>query len=213
MPFPRQATLSTSTASAIYFGYGSNLWLHQMHTRCPESTYLGIARLPNYHWLINDRGYANIVESSNSASKSKSTTPSYTDTVFGLVYSLSPSDEVRLDKNEGVPIAYTKEKLECDFWKGTLETKIDTRKPADKKVKMLVYIDRKRTVPDEPREEYIYRMNQGIADAVKMGVPEEYVTEVMRKYIPAEKGQARKSVEDFAKGQAAQFKDESGVLQ
>ncbi|CBX90669.1 hypothetical protein LEMA_P057030.1 [Plenodomus lingam JN3] len=208
----QQTTLSHSTPSTIYFGYGSNLWLHQMHIRCPESTYLGIARLSNYHWIINERGYANVVESSDSSPESASKASSYANVVFGLVYSLSPCDEARLDRNEGVPVAYTKEKLECDFWKGTTETKVDTKGPADEKVKMLVYIDRQRTAPDEPREEYIYRMNQGITDAVKMGVPKEYVNEVMRKYIPAEHHTASKSIEDFAKGQAVQFKDESGVF-
>jgi gamma-glutamylcyclotransferase len=201
-------------APTVYFGYGSNLWLHQMSTRCPNSTYLGIARLNNYRWIINDRGYANVVElSKNSTSPSK-----YEDVVYGLVFSLSPTDELRLDKNEGVPVAYTKELLLVDFWPGTISKKIDTSNTPTSTKAMLVYIDRQRVRPDKPRKEYIYRMNQGISDAVKLGVPEGYVEGVMRAFIPAEeedgsKEGEREKIAELARGQAKEFRDESGVFQ
>lgn len=89
----------------VYFGFGSNLWLEQMRTRCPTSNYLGVARLNGYRWIINDRGYANVVSSPSKNSSKKQ----YKHTVFGLVYSLLLADEARLDRNEGVPKAYTKE--------------------------------------------------------------------------------------------------------
>lgn len=207
--------MAPSASPTIYFGYGSNLWLHQMTTRCPTSTYLGVARLPNYQWIINDRGYANVVEVADSNSTSMSP---YDDVVFGLVYSLEAEDEKRLDKNEGVPVAYTKEMLQCEFWPSDTEHKVDTSKDPEKKEDMLVYIDRNRVQPDKPREEYIYRMNQGITDAVKLGVPEDYVRDVMRKYIPAQedddgKEGEREKMAEFARGQAAEFRDESGVFQ
>ena len=207
--------MAPSASPTIYFGYGSNLWLHQMTTRCPTSTYLGVARLPNYQWIINDRGYANVVEVTDSNSTSMSP---YDDVVFGLVYSLEAEDEKRLDKNEGVPVAYTKEMLQCEFWPSDTEHKVDTSKDPEKKEGMLVYIDRNRVQPDKPREEYIYRMNQGITDAVKLGVPEDYVRDVMRKYIPAQedddgKEGERERMAEFARGQAAEFRDESGVFQ
>lgn len=93
------------SSPTIYFGFGSNLWLDQMRTRCPTSTYLGVARLNDYKWIINDRGYANVVSSPSANSSEKK----YAHTVFGLVYALLPTDESRLDRNEGVPHAYTKE--------------------------------------------------------------------------------------------------------
>ncbi|KAF2035142.1 hypothetical protein EK21DRAFT_96918 [Setomelanomma holmii] len=211
----------SSTKQTIYFGYGSNLWLHQMVIRCPDSTYLGIARLNNYTWIINDRGYANVV-ASNSTSTSTSTDNKYSTQVYGLVYSLSPSDEQRLDKNEGVPIAYTKELLSVDFWSAgppsppsSPHQKIDTAKPPDETGDMLVYIDRVRITPDEPKKEYVYRMNQGIEDALDLGVPEGYVEAVMRRYIPApgkDGGEENGEMAEFARGQAMQFKDESGVF-
>ena len=195
----------SASTPTIYFGFGSNLWLHQMITRCPSSTYLGVARLPSYKWIINDRGYANVVSYPSTINSE------YAHTVFGLVYSLLPTDEARLDRNEGVPHAYTKEYLPCDFWASKDGKGIDvSHEPTERGKKMLVYIDRKRVTGDRPKEEYVYRMNRGIEDAIRMGVPEEYVEEVMRPYIPKDQGE-RKSLEEKARGQAAEFVDEGHV--
>ena len=190
--------------STIYFGYGSNLWQHQMLTRCPTSTYLGIARLPHYTWQINTRGYANVVSSPNH---------NHSDFVYGLVYALLPSDEQHLDLNEGVPHAYTKEWITCDFWPGGAGEKIDTGKEPEGKREMLVYVDRKRTTPDVPREEYVYRMNRGIRDALARGVPEGYVEDVMRKFIPEGDEEREREIGAFAETQAKRFRDESGVFE
>ncbi|KAI5243148.1 hypothetical protein E4T43_04334 [Aureobasidium subglaciale] len=193
--------MASATSPTIYFGYGSNLWQHQMHMRCPTSEYLGIARLDNYRWMINDRGYANVVQ----VEANSSAEPSYSNVVYGLVYSLQPSDEEDLDMNEGVPFAYTKENLPVSFWPKEKEGEfIDPHKHA-KKQDMLVYIDRERLVDDKPKHEYIYRMNMGIHDALKEGVPEDYVQEVMRKFIPPEHDD---EVRDQAMQQALAFEDE-----
>jgi gamma-glutamylcyclotransferase len=192
---------------SLYFGYGSNLWLHQMAVRCPSSPYLGVARLSSYRWIINSRGYANVVETKSSS-----------DIVYGLVYTLTPADEARLDVNEGVPVAYTKETLPCAFWKADSENrgKVDVDAPPTEEAKeMLVYIDRKRMEPAEPKGEYVVRMNKGIVDAVKMGVPKDYVDEVMRRFIPESGGEGagkREEMEAKALRQATRFEDESGVM-
>ncbi|KAF2113402.1 hypothetical protein BDV96DRAFT_496540 [Lophiotrema nucula] len=217
---------NSSSNATIYFGYGSNLWLHQMDQRCPTSKYLGVARLNGYKWIINDRGYANVVEveHANLAHPSIPVTHgdtedlqqeqshSYENVVFGLVYSLEASDEKRLDRNEGVPIAYTKEGLKTDFWSSKNGSWVDITKKPTKSEKMLVYIDRNRTSEDVPKKEYIYRMNRGIEDAVKMGVPKKYVEDVMRRFIPEDGIEDRKSMETFARKQAVEFRDESGVF-
>lgn len=174
---------ATTAKPTIYFAYGSNLWLEQMSLRCPTATYLGVARLNNYTWIINNRGYANVVENTNTTnnSSSASTTPipanETENVVYGLVYALHKEDEEGLDKNEGVPTAYTKEWLECDFWPAlhpspplSPHEKMDTSAPPTYTRDMLVYIDRRRVKSDVPREEYVYRMNRGIDDALKLGV-------------------------------------------
>lgn len=195
-----------------------------MRLRCPSSKYLGVARLGNYKWIINDRGYANVVEtsSSNTTNYTNNTISSADhDHVYGLVYTLTPTDESLLDKNEGVPIAYQKEHLRTSFWSSDHGSWVDVTKPATAEMEMLVYIDRNRTSEDEPKKEYIYRMNRGIDDAVKMGVPREYVDSVMRRFIPAEPdegdmevGQGKKREEmEKALQQAKRFEDESGVFE
>lgn len=177
-----------------------------MLKRCPDSRYEGIARLKGYRWIINSRGYANVVETSDDKDG---------DVVWGLVYSLSSSDEENLDRNEGVPEAYTKEVMVVDFWPATSSNSGSCRggKPdvqADPEERtMLVYIDRKRTQPDSPKREYVYRMNMGIRDAVAEGVPGFYVEGVMRKFIPPEgDGDGDGSVEGLAGRQAVEFVDE-----
>lgn len=134
----------------LYFGYGSNLWKDQMKKRCPTSTYVGIARLNGYRWIINNRGYANVVETSD-------TRTGTTNEVWGLVFKLQPDDEDKLDVNEGVPEAYTKEDLVVDFWPAQGDEKPRVLDDPQT-IKMLVYIDRKRLEPDVPKREYIYRM-------------------------------------------------------
>lgn len=204
-----QAVMGSSQGSStIYFGYGSNLWLHQMELRCPTSDYLGVARLNGYKWIINDRGYANVVQVNDALNG----TTDYDHVVFGLFYRLQPKDEAQLDKNEGVPIAYTKEDIpDIDIWESTDGKWVDVGGKPTSSLPMLVYIDRNRTSEAEPKEEYVYRMNRGIDDAVKMGVPVEYVESVMRKFIPPDEG-GSKSMEEKARSQAGRFKDESGVF-
>ncbi|KAK5138185.1 hypothetical protein LTR08_004880 [Meristemomyces frigidus] len=171
------------TDATLYFGYGSNLWKQQMHQRCPTSKFLGIARLNGYRWIINERGYANVV---GIATEREQAPLMYRDEVWGLVYSLQADDEDRLDRNEGVPFAYTKEDLKVDFWRAKSGKASDVEEKS-KQVEMLVYINRELTSADKPKKEYIHRMNMGITDAEREGMPKEYVDKVMRKFIPEEK--------------------------
>ncbi|KAK1833067.1 gamma-glutamylcyclotransferase [Podospora conica] len=185
-----------------YLGYGSNLWQDQMARRCPASPFTGVGRLRGYRWIINSRGYANIVPTHADA-----------DEVWGLTYELPPADEAQLDINEGVPHAYEKRTLAVEFWpKGTLPPGDATPPPAST-VEMLVYIDFKRNSGEgnRPRDEYVHRMNRGIRDALREGVPQGYVDGVVRGYVPVEEeedGAAR----ELALKQAVCFVDESGVF-
>lgn len=167
--------------TSLYFGYGSNLWLEQMAERCPESTFVGVARLRNYRWMITARGSANPVQLDSSSDPEDEEKH-----VWGIVYTLTKADEARLDKNEGVPHSHTKEVHDMEFWAADLENvekRVNIGAIPEKKP-MLLYIDRERTTDGKPREEYVYRMNMGIADALKAGIPSSYVEKVMRKFIP-----------------------------
>jgi gamma-glutamylcyclotransferase len=113
---------------------------------------------------------------------------------LGLVYYLAPTDESYLDTREHVPNHFTKEVLLAQFWpsenmgeapfNSATKYRIDVGAKNPEKIDVLVYINRLMTTDDLPRDEYIVRMNEGISDALKAGVPEEYVDEVIRKFIP-----------------------------
>lgn len=160
--------LPDRTSEILYFAYGSNLSTEQMHERCPHATPVGIGHLPGWRWIINARGYANVVECE---------TESDGEGVWGMLYLLPPRDEESLDKCEGVPWAYDKSVLEVrwvlDDWKKTPEG-------GEQTVRALVYVDEQRKEEGKPREEYVGRMQRGIKDAVDWGVGEEYVERVMR---------------------------------
>ncbi|KAF2437930.1 hypothetical protein P171DRAFT_424878 [Karstenula rhodostoma CBS 690.94] len=198
MPPPSQPPNTT-----LYFAYGSNLSLSQMHTRCPTSTYLGIARLTGYTWLINQRGYANIVEATSPTQDPPPPAASEPEEkeekeVYGLVYALPPASLASLDISEGVPTAYTKERQRVSFWaspapdsparvaRDYAAARVDTtaQPPTETEVEMLVYIDRRRVGAGKPREEYVGRMERGVGDAVGLGVPRAYVEGVVRRFVP-----------------------------
>lgn len=178
-------------------------------------------RLKGFKWIIYQRGFANIVEvdSYKEEGTEKGEEGDYRNEVWGMMYSLEEEDEKLLDEREGVPVAYRKEWIECEFWTvpeaaaasasssreeeeeeeevgkneedTTTAEKKKKRKPADitkrpGKEKMLVYINREITDEGEIRKEYISRMNCGIKDAVKEGLPREYVEQVLRRWIPAD---------------------------
>ena len=136
-----------------------------MNRRCPENKLVGLGVLRGWKWIISYRGYANIV-------------PSPKDLVYGLVYEISPSDEAKLDRFEGVPVAYTK------HMEG-----IELRSEKDEEESVaqgLAYIDTTKTDEGKPWEEYIHRINMGINDASARGMPRWYTDKYLRRYIPPE---------------------------
>ncbi|KAK8142367.1 hypothetical protein G3M48_008883 [Beauveria asiatica] len=180
----------------LYFAYGSNLSTAQMRARCPLSTAIGLGFLPRWRWIINSRGYANILPPCSPCSSSTTTTTTTTedddDGVYGLLYLLPPRDEESLDRFEGVPHAY--EKLRCEVrWvrdgDGKLlageegEEEEEEQKGRGEPVKALVYVDERRTEDGTPAKEYVGRMERGIKDAVRnWGLDEGYANRVMRKW-------------------------------
>ncbi|KAH7053098.1 hypothetical protein B0J12DRAFT_739227 [Macrophomina phaseolina] len=196
------ACATIAPTPTLYFAYGSNLWLAQMAQRCPTSRYVGVARLRGrrWRWLINERGYANVVGEAASSGPSPppddtvpasndpgpSAADGYANLVYGMLYALQPADEARLDVSEGVPEAYGKEWLEVDFWSAGQDGVVDVGRSVPERRTVLVYVDRKRVGESEPKEEYVHRMNEAVRDAVRVGVPAMWVREVVRRFIPEE---------------------------
>ncbi|KAI1436736.1 hypothetical protein GGR50DRAFT_187955 [Xylaria sp. CBS 124048] len=186
-----------SASMQLYFAYGSNLWLEQMAARCPNSTFIGTAILPDYRWQINERGVANVVRAAGYS-------------VHGLVFELGPGDETNLDLFEGVGTdAYSK-----TYHSVILRPSWSLRKPPsllrmtdgahpwvashtqkDNEAArawdsslihhVLVYASDTYIISDAPRDEYVRRMNLAIEDAAALGVPTEYIDNAIRCFIPS----------------------------
>ena len=189
-----QPPLPQRHVERFYFAFGSNLHLGQMAKRCPESRYVGIATLHGWRFLVNNRGFANVV-------------PSPRDHVEGLVYRLSLTDEANLDKNEGVPWAYQKFILSIELFTTPIEhvaravpllaKELEASEPyitppplqdqsrtlGGRFVKALVYLSKNHVQESRPRDEYVDRMNAGIMDARKLGVSDIYIRHHLRRYI------------------------------
>ncbi|KAI8675207.1 Gamma-glutamylcyclotransferase [Fusarium keratoplasticum] len=190
----------TATAAATnkyYFAYGSNLHLEQMKRRCPGSKLIGSAKLWHYRWQINERGYANVMEADGHW-------------VEGLVFEINQRDESRLDVNEGVSKnAYQKcymtvmlRRAESSLYRRPVSWIVNNGGPAQARQmaagqrrsvnhdphweqNVLVYISPQYIVDSPPKEEYINRINLGIADARVLGVAEDYISNCIRPFVPA----------------------------
>ena len=128
---PSYTSLPFIMGFTLYFAYGSNLSLTQMHSRCPSSEYVGVARLHGYRWIVNTRGFANVVECQGSE-------------VYGLLYQLTEIDEAKLDECEGVPFAYEKEVMKVEIWRTREGVVVDMKEKEKWKgecVEVLVYVD------------------------------------------------------------------------
>lgn len=188
---------ATAATNKYYFAYGSNLHLEQMKRRCPGSKLIGSAKLWHYRWQINERGYANVMEADGHW-------------VEGLVFEINQRDESRLDVNEGVSKnAYQKcymtvmlRRAESSLYRRPVSWIVNNGGPAQARQiaagqrrsvnhdphweqNVLVYISPQYIVDSPPKEEYINRINLGIADARVLGVAEDYISNCIRPFVPA----------------------------
>lgn len=189
---PKDANPTPHQTRYYYFAYGSNLWLEQMHHRCPEYTYIGRGVLRGYKWVISKRGYANVLPSGDETEEDPEELDDY-----GVVYTLTKGDMAALDMYEGVnkkPVpAYVKVTMDIEMYE----------KGEGVELPCLVYVD-PGTELGRAHEEYIGRINRGLEDA---GLPETWVEKVVRKWIP--KGVGKKKVERPGRGPVgkAQYPD------
>jgi len=166
-----------------------------MHRRCPGHTLIGPALLPHHRWHINTRGYANLVPTTNRGGGGGG---GHDHDAYGVVYTISESDEAQLDLSEGVPYWYQRVKHPVKLLPPTTTTTPPCSSSSSSSGEeeggegakgervledVLVYIDTIRTTDGRPREEYISRINNGFRDAV--GIPGEWVERYVRKYVPA----------------------------
>src|SRR4051794_30223230 len=78
------------TLARRYFGYSMNLSRGEMRRRCPSAVPVGLAVVENYRFVVNARGVGTITRAEGAK-------------VYGLLWTLSPTDERELDLFEGIP--------------------------------------------------------------------------------------------------------------
>jgi phage replication-related protein YjqB (UPF0714/DUF867 family) len=135
-----------------YFAYGSNLCVTQMLRRCPDAIDPRPATLADHDWLINQRGVAT-VEPFNGA------------LVHGVLWQISEHDLATLDRAEGVPVRYRRDRMVVHTDHGPAEA--------------WVYVDH-RVEPGAPRAGYLERI---IAAAGHHGLPSRWV-EFLNRWDP-----------------------------
>ncbi|MFW3113306.1 phage-related replication protein [Mycobacterium haemophilum DSM 44634] len=132
-----------------YFAYGSNLCVRQMARRCPDAVDPRPAILSDHDWLINERGVATVE-------------PFAGNQVHGVLWQVSDHDLAALDRAEGVPVRYRRDRLTVHTGKGPA--------PA------WVYIDH-RLAAGPPRPGYLPRIIEG---AVHHGLPQRWIDSLRR---------------------------------
>ncbi len=133
----------------FYFAYGSNIDVMGMRWRCPGAKMVEIAQLRDFRFLINTRGLATIVPQKDCA-------------VYGILWTITESDEEVLDHYEGVAVEL--------YYKTTV--KIETKTAHDREA--LVYIAND-TDAGTPWSSYLDNI---VAAARRHGLPDEYVEEL-----------------------------------
>ncbi|EFQ25020.1 AIG2-like family protein [Colletotrichum graminicola] len=185
-----------ASSPRLYFAYGSNLSPTQMSLRCPSSVPVGLAHLAGHTFIINSRGYANVVRTAPEDDAPAPPTDPAGPGVYGVLYTLPPADEATLDVCEGVPYAYQKHDLYVTVVSTAISTAAappasppagDAGPQQGASITALVYVDGERTTRSLPRAEYVGRMNRGLDEAGELfGLPAAYVDRVVRPYIPAQ---------------------------
>ena len=88
----------------FYFAYGSNMSHEQMKERCPDSRFVGRAFLPEYSFMYD--GY-----SERRGGAVGNVAPSKNSVVWGGIFEISEKDLESLDRLEGYPHVYGRQKL------------------------------------------------------------------------------------------------------
>jgi cation transport regulator ChaC len=137
----------------LYFAYGSNMHRASMRKHAPAAAPVGVATLENYRFVITADGYASVA-------------PSPGQSVYGMVWRLTPPDRVTLDAWENVAGGlYRAETLPVH--------------QAGEPISALVYIARDRPT-GRPRSGYM----EVVVDAARaLELPAEYIAS-LEQWLP-----------------------------
>lgn len=139
----------------LYFAYGSNMDQDQMKKRCPDSKFLEVVYLEDYEFVYDDYSITRNGAVANIVPKEGSI-------VWGVLYSISKSDEQNLDRYEGYPTVYQKKEVIVKNEQGN-------------SYKAFAYLREPQKI-DKPSEDY---KNQIVNSAKKLNLPTEYINKYL----------------------------------
>lgn len=98
----------------LYIAYGSNLNLEQMAQRCPTAKPVGATALKDYALLFRGGRGGSVA----------TVEPMKGSSVPVLVWEITPTDEAALDRYEGFPFLYRKEKVKVKLGRKAVDTMV-----------------------------------------------------------------------------------------
>jgi hypothetical protein len=139
-----------------YFAYENNMCVKSMALKCPSAVMLGVSKLVNHRFIINEQGMATVI-------------PKAASTVFGILWLLNETDETKLDRDKKITEGpYVKSIREIETVKG-------------KTTKAMTYVSTN-FMYGLPGRGYI---DEILINAAKHHLPKLYVNEI-KKWAKAE---------------------------
>ena len=140
-----------------YFGYGSNMLLKKLRSRCPSVDVIGVCRTKGYtlkfHKVSTDEsGKGDMAEAKSGA-----------DELYGIAFSIDKSDGSNLDRAEGYGHGYDKKEIDVE----ALED--------GKVLRVWVYYA---TEIDSELKPYCWYKKQVVQGARENGLPEDYIKKI-----------------------------------
>lgn len=140
----------------------------RMRQLCPRSTPVGLAFLPGWRWIINERGRANVVPAEGREAR-----------VYGILHLIPPIDEDVLDEEQGTCYVKTTANV---TWIRTADGK-DVDQGNGQVVRALVYVDEGHVTHGRTSAEYARQLDEAVTEAVgSWGLDEGYAETVMRRF-------------------------------
>lgn len=197
----------------LYFAYGTGLSHEHMTGKYKSAEYAGVARIVGYRWFmskyrcanirpVNDDGSLSLDIASGGASGSASASQTSGTVVWGVAYWIDPAREPADKPHGGGGPGYKKERFSVEYWAtGNSSSRSSISSPSSsasitipdslakdlpgEKTTMFLYHnpDCIEELREGVSEDYHNKMKLGIQDALKAGVPEEYLQKDVMAYV------------------------------
>jgi cation transport regulator ChaC len=142
-------------SALLYFAYGSNMYAARLRYRAPSCRFLFTARLLRHLLCFHKRS------SDGSGKCNAFATAASKDSVFGVVYEISPAEKPALDRAEGLGSGYHDERLRV-------------RTPNGQEVQVQTYIADRDAIDDKLKP-YSWYKDFVVKGAHEHGLPSEYI--------------------------------------